>query len=145
MPFKFNPLRGSLDIAALIFIGTTTYTPTVSNSPVGTLTARYWRIGDRLHIQGEIAVTGAGAGSVMSIPIPTAFTLDTAKIGSANNSPVGTMKFFKSGVGVYSGVAVYAGSSSINLISASKTANALVGSDFANGDIIGWEADLPVT
>lgn len=142
MPFTFNPFTGHFDISPPSIWKT--YTPTINNGgTTSSLNGWYRREGDSVHIRGDLTATGAGSGSVLSVTIPSGFSVDTSKVGAINAAVLGP---FKGNIGgnIYVGVCVNAGSGNISFCTTKSTASALLGNVLANGDIIGWDALIPI-
>ena len=63
-----------------IFTSWTDYTPTGSWSTNTTYTGKWRRVGDEMEIQVKVATTGTCTDAVLSVDIPSGYTIDTNKL-----------------------------------------------------------------
>ena len=63
-----------------IFTSWTDYTPTGSWSTNTTYTGKWRRVGDEMEIQVKVATTGTCTDAVLSVDIPSGYTIDANKL-----------------------------------------------------------------
>ena len=80
------------------------YTPVVTNliSSAGNQYGRYRRVGDSREVFAHINATGSSS-NVITVSIPSGFTIDLTKIPTGSVQTVGTVKALRNGVSIYEG------------------------------------------
>ena len=129
------------------------YTPTINwTAGVGFgVYGRYRRVGDSLHAQVYIPISGLVTATQLRINIPSGLTIDSSKIPgviSFNQTiPVGTWSGLRTGSAFYNGVVDIASSNSVWL-SVNANGNVVTNTvpvTWDNGDYISCEFFAPVT
>ena len=128
------------------------YTPTINwTAGVGLIVGRYRRVGDSLHAQVYIPITGAVTAAQLYVSIPTGFTIDSTKlagpIGFNQTNPNGTWTAIRTGVAIYNGVVAAITSTQVWL-TVNGNGNVLtntIPATWANNDYISCEFFVPVT
>jgi hypothetical protein len=129
------------------------YTPTISwTAGVGFgVYGRYRRVGDSLHAQVYIPISGAVTASPLTINVPTGLTIDSTKVagvfGGNQTIPAGTWSSLRTGVAFYNGVVNISSSTQV-ILSVNANGNIVtntVPATWANNDYISCEFFAPVT
>jgi hypothetical protein len=129
------------------------YTPTINwTAGVGFgIFGRYRRVGDSLHAQVYIPISGAVTAAQLYVSIPTGFTIDSTKlagpIGLNQTNPNGTWTAIRTGVAIYNGVVAAITSTQVWL-TVNGNGNVLtntIPATWANNDYISCEFFVPVT
>lgn len=91
------------------------YTPTGNwSTGTATYTGRWRKVGDSIEVQAVVSLSGAPTAADFTVNIPAGLTIDVSKIPSASVSMVlGSAEILDSGVRVYAGTVVYAGTTSV--------------------------------
>lgn len=149
--------------AAQTDYGPITYTPvitTVSGTMTNyTATAKQWRIGRRLYVDGNITFSGAaGTWSSIRIAIPSGLTIDTAAISGTVWNNLGISSALDNGVlGYGQGEVIYQSSTTVGPLLSVVTTHAGNGwvianeytqaapFSFGSGDIISFSFDVPIS
>lgn len=123
-----------------------TITPTVQFT--GTYNARsawWWRLGDKMRMQGFINVSSAGDGTDVTITLPGGYSIDTAKAGTTVGSNFGTWGWFDNSGSAASrgGFASIDSATTFKLIRNDTSAD-LAGSDLAGSDRVSWDVTIPI-
>ncbi len=127
----------------------TTYTPTlVAGGTTSTNTAKWWRAGGRLFVDGSIVFTGAGSAARLTIALPTGITMDTSRMSAATTngigSTLGVLRWFDNGTNHKCGTVHYDSTSTVVLINDAGT-DTILGSAFANGDHVNYQFSIAAT
>jgi hypothetical protein len=91
------------------------YTPTgswVANSTYG---GRWRRVGDEMEVQAIVSTSGAPTSAVLSVNLPTGYSIDTAKLASAAGSFIlGEATYFDNTDVVFTGRIVYSTTTAVS-------------------------------
>ena len=133
------------------------YTPTLKGTgsdptlgSTGTITGRWRRVGDSLHVQMQAAASGTGI-SVGSgdyyITVPSGLSIDTSRI----NASVGTCEAFNSGTYSHTGVSVVFNTLGVGGIISDNISGGRIGQNhpsanwWSSGDFITINAQVPIS
>jgi len=121
------------------------FTPTQLNTTNVSVNTGYWRrIGDSMQISGRSVWNGAGSGTAWTVQLPTGFTIDTNKVNNTSEETVlGNFEFKDSGVNFRVGNVVYKTNTTVSFVPDSFS-QALLGSDFTNGDSLNYIFQVPI-
>lgn len=143
--FKCGPTSKTLGSA---IIDSESFTPTGSWSNT-TYTGKKSRVGDKAHYDIELAINGAVSG-VLTVNLPN--TIDTTKLNSTANPPLGIWWGKAAGNAIPGGVVRYNSATSVDLIYGSGSAPQVAGqvtntgpASFTTGDYIKIKLfDVPI-
>ena len=131
----------------------TPYTPTGSWVSNSTYTGTQRRVGDRLVVEGKIALTGAPNSVSLSINLPSGLSIDTSKIGTdAGNITIGSWSSSDTGVANYTGLIRYNNTTSVICIVSEASATYLRTATvdqvtpftWGNTDYLNFKFDVPI-
>lgn len=126
-----------------------TCTPVLTGATNSTLTARCWRVGDSLYIEGRALFSGAGgAGTAVTLTLPSGYVIDTAKlsggtaVGNDSSTSLGKSWWWDQGIAPKSLDAVYASTTSATF--QDHGAGVVLLSSFGAGDSIKFKLEVPI-
>ncbi len=103
------------------------YTPTLTNIPTSATAGRYRRVGDSMEVDVSWTASGAATGDI-AVPLPSGFTADASAVATTTYDSIGT-GFARIASVNYTGVATYANTTTVNVVS--------------NSDAGQWDANTP--
>lgn len=131
----------------------TSYVPTGSWTSNSTYSGTQRRVGDRLVIEGKIALSGAPNSTALSINLPSGLSVDTTKIGTdAGNLTIGSWSSSDTGVSNYTGLIRYNNTTSVICVVSEASATYLRTATvdqvtpftWGNTDYLNFKFDAPI-
>lgn len=127
---------------------TTSYTPTLnSNTGISTNEARWWRVGRHMHIRGTIKWNGGGAASVVTVTLPTGYSVDTTELFDSASAfqNFGSWSWYDDSGGTPKGGAtVYNSTTSLKFLWDSAASDYFNSTAAANLDRVVYTAVVPI-
>lgn len=127
------------------------YTPTLSDSTnVSVNQAQWHRDGAYMYIEGDLTMSGAGAGGTFTVSLPSGYTIDTAKLisGGGSTNPtrevLGMFDWFDNGAAFRGGTVEYSSTSAV-LFAYAGGAALIAGTVLASGDGIKYNFKVPIS
>lgn len=105
------------------------YSPTLAwTSGISTKSAKYWRIGDMMKIEGYCDLSGAPTATDFTFALPSGYTIDTGKVSDtgAGNSTLGSATIYDNATREYVGQVVYNNTTSVYVIHSESGNNGFV-------------------
>ena len=125
----------------------TSFTPTITNAGTTSLnTGQYRRVGDSMEMVVQAQFTSTGAGSTLSVALPTGFTLNTTAIpGYATDSViVGATRYYNGTTVFITPATTNSSFSNAVIFGKSATSNSLLGTDFPSGTSLEFQVTVPI-
>lgn len=121
------------------------YTPTISDSTNMNVRQGFWRrIGDSMELRVGLEWNGAGAGTTLTVALPSGVTMDTAKLPINTVLSLGNGQWYDASANRKI-IAVRYNSTTTLSFDASAGSSSLNGTDFADQDDLTFQILIPIT